>query len=301
MERGPGLRAWALLRPVGCAAHDGSGILPSPRRVTAMDSMAESPNPPEKIEALERRLAADPGSVLFFSLAEAYRQAGRLVAAERVLREGLRQHGGHHSARTALGRILAGSGRTDEAREQLQEVLRGAPGNLLARNLLEELPRREARGDGTRSVAVPEASGDVVGSAAPAPPPGVTDAESDQEPMPSPVDDLSSVTLAELYLRQGDRERAIEIYRDVAAREPENPEWRERLRALTAPREAADRRTGPAPEQYRSQGATRNAAVASEPQVAGSAPARDGRKAARVAALGRYLTRVRRARGPGAR
>ena len=74
--------------------------------------MTEPPNDPRaRIPALEERLAADPRSPMFLPLAEAYRAAGRRPDAERVLRDGLLRHPGHHSARAALGRILLESGK----------------------------------------------------------------------------------------------------------------------------------------------------------------------------------------------
>ncbi len=72
-------------------------------------------SPQPKIADLEKRLAADPASRLFLPLAEAYRAAGRLADAERVLRAGLVRHPEHHSARASLGRVLRGSGRNEEA------------------------------------------------------------------------------------------------------------------------------------------------------------------------------------------
>lgn len=262
--------------------------------------MAHPPVPPDRIESLESRLAADPGSLLFVPLAEAYRRVGRLEDAERVLRDGLDRHPGHHSARTSLGRILLLLDRPQEAAAELQRVVDEVPDNLLAQRLLdeaagpslpppEEPPARtgaaaaspaspgpvEAPGAPVRPASPaapsPEPEGAVEASTVAMPPPFPVEGRDRGPDVPSPADELSSVTLAELYLRQGDRDRALAIYRDVLLREPEHPGWRRRYEELleepAAPPEAAV-----APE-----GAT------------------DGRRR-RLAALERYLAQVRRAR-----
>jgi tetratricopeptide (TPR) repeat protein len=255
------------------------------------------PVPSDKIEALERRLAADPRSPLFVSLAEAYRREGRAADAERVLRAGLDRHAEHGSARTALGRLLLETGRFHEAREQLGRALEQAPDNLLARRLLDEAAARARGPEPEAGATLPIGASLDDRALAPAraagePPPAE----------PSPVDELSSVTLAEIYLRQGERERAAEIYRDVLAREPDNREWRERLRALgdVAP-PAREPGVEPLPEDVWEAGP---AAGLDEPAPVEAAPARSGAepaaarvgrgaRAARIAALERYLARVR--------
>jgi tetratricopeptide (TPR) repeat protein len=57
------------------------------------------------------------------------------------------------------------------------------------------------------------------------------------EPPPAPVEGRATVTLGRLYLRQGHRGEAEEIFREVLAREPENAEARRHLDELEARRE----------------------------------------------------------------
>ncbi len=157
--------------------------------------MTEPPNDPRaRIPALEERLAADPRSPMFLPLAEAYRAAGRRPDAERVLRDGLLRHPGHHSARAALGRILLESGKAEEALLVLEQTVAASPQNLLARRLLEELRRNEP--PGSEEPARSPAPARVV----PAPP------SAHRQPAPvrdavgqpsSPADELSSVARAE--------------------------------------------------------------------------------------------------------
>jgi predicted Zn-dependent protease len=267
--------------------------------------MPRPAEPSRQIETLERRLAADPGSLLFVPLAEAYRRQGRLEDAERVLRAGLDRHPGHHSARTSLGRVLLLMDRAQEAARELQRVVDEVPDNLLARRLLDEaagpsLPAPEEPPARTEAVAVspappgpveeprtpalpssppappPEPEGGVEASTVPLGPPSPPEREDPGLDVPSPADELSSVTLAELYLRQGDRDRALAIYRDVLLREPEHPGWRRRYEELVGESTAAPE---PAPA----------------PQATAAAAAAERRRR-RIAGLERYLTQVRRAR-----
>jgi len=164
-------------------------------------------DPEGKIAELERRLADDPTSTLFLPLGEAYRAAGRSADAERTLRAGLDRHPDHGAARAALGRVLLESGRTDAAVLLLEAALAVAPDNVLARRLLDKV--RAASPPDWRPAEPPAAEAGRV------------------ETTPSPTDELSTVTLAELYLQQGDRERALEIYR-----EEERVRWLEEGRSI---------------------------------------------------------------------
>jgi tetratricopeptide (TPR) repeat protein len=53
--------------------------------------------------------------------------------------------------------------------------------------------------------------------------------------------EIVSATLAELYLRQGFPDKAVEVYRQLAAKDPGNPEVRRRLDELAGPRPALAR------------------------------------------------------------
>lgn len=97
-----------------------------------------------KVARLAERVSRDPSSALFLPLAEAYRQQGRLAAAESVLQGGLKHHEQHFSARTALGRVLLQLERPEEAAVELERVHRAVPENLLAARLLEEARGRQA-------------------------------------------------------------------------------------------------------------------------------------------------------------
>lgn len=93
--------------------------------------------------------------------------------------------------------------------------------------------------------------GAAVDEAAPTPPPALAAADRDQaeflsveafvppageRPLPRPSGaTFETETMAELYLRQGLPDRALEIYRGLAERAPEEPRWAARIAELEAP------------------------------------------------------------------
>lgn len=97
---------------------------------------------PTRIEALERRMKADPAAVAFAALAEEYRRAGRLDEAVNTCRAGLARHPNYVSARVTLGRALLDQGQLEDARHELEAVLRVAPENLAAVRGLADIHRR---------------------------------------------------------------------------------------------------------------------------------------------------------------
>ena len=85
-----------------------------------------------ELEQLRRRVGANPASIAFAGLAEAYRRAGMLDEAIAACRAGLRRHPAYLSARVTLGTALIEAGQLDEAAAELEIVLRSAPENLAA-------------------------------------------------------------------------------------------------------------------------------------------------------------------------
>jgi tetratricopeptide (TPR) repeat protein len=98
-----------------------------------------------RIEELEKRLAADPGSRMFVQLAEEYRKAGLLEQAIDCCEKGLKKHPQYPSARVALGRALLEAGELDRARDELEAVLKQAPDNILAYKFLGETYQKLGR------------------------------------------------------------------------------------------------------------------------------------------------------------
>lgn len=99
--------------------------------------MGDSP----RLEALRRRVLADPASIAFAALAEEYRRAARLPEAIETARAGLERHPAYVTARVTLGRALLEAGEVDDARRELEQALTSAPENLAALRALADLYR----------------------------------------------------------------------------------------------------------------------------------------------------------------
>lgn len=92
-----------------------------------------------EIAKLKERIAKDPKSKLFVSLAEEYRKGGGLDAAIRVLQDGLKHSPTYVTARSFLGRYLMEKGDLAAALKEFQTVATSIPDNLLAQRKLGDL------------------------------------------------------------------------------------------------------------------------------------------------------------------
>jgi pentatricopeptide repeat protein len=217
------------------------------------------------IEALKEKMGRDPFSRAFLQLAEEYRKEGQYAEAVRVCQEGLARHPAYHTARILLGRTYLEAGDLGEARRSLSEVLELAPENHLAAKLLAEVQRKmgDTRGaaetyramlshyPGDREVEALLQDLVKAGAGGPAEPPGPPVAAGAARPLrdvaPAPPsgspadadlpeeqpDALQTNTLAELYLRQGLVERALDVYREMRRVDPGNTRASRRLEELT--------------------------------------------------------------------
>ena len=196
-----------------------------------------------KIAAYTEILTTDPRSTIFVSLSEAYRKMGMLEEASKVANEGLKHLPDYCPGHVVLARIkcqqgdLAGSevsfktaleidssslaalvgfsrlyllqGRDSEARAILLRARNISPADPVINKLLLSLPESE------RQEVVPSAS------------------VKEDIPVPaSTAEPLESATLAELYLKQGLADKALDIYRNLLARDPDNLQLRRRIRDL---------------------------------------------------------------------
>jgi tetratricopeptide (TPR) repeat protein len=223
-----------------------------------------------RIESLRRKIQDDPGSKLFLQLAEAFRSNGELEEALETCRKGLEKHPCYHSARVSLGRLYLELGRPEDAEKELQSVLREVPDNLLASRLLEEIktgtvraaaapksppapdaaPKPPPAAAGTRP-PVPQA---VTPGTQPAKPQAVTpgiqpakpqaitpgtqpagkigDSPNRESMSNTEQEPFETETLAEIYLEQGHRDKAVRIFERILKSEPENTRIRDRLETL---------------------------------------------------------------------
>ncbi len=99
------------------------------------------------IRRYEERLARDPGSLAFASLADAYRKAGRTEEAIRVCREGLERYPEYGTARLILAKALLDAEEPERALEEVRALLGRTPTDAPAHRLAAELCRRLGRLD----------------------------------------------------------------------------------------------------------------------------------------------------------
>jgi len=194
------------------------------------------------IVMLEREVREGRGSRAYASLAEALRTRGRLEDAVRIAREGAVAFPGHVAIRVALARALEESSRAREAREAYEEVLRLDPGSSEARIALGLLGRRAAEPsqEAHAAAARPETPGSLSEELAHLSElfcsrPGTAFGERGAE-----FSGIATLTLAEIYARQGLPQRAVEVCETILEKRPEDAAARTRLeeyrRSLAAPR-----------------------------------------------------------------
>jgi pentatricopeptide repeat protein len=109
---------------------------------------------------------------------------------------------------------------------------------------------------------------------------------------------LQTNTLAELYLRQGLVDRAVEVYRAMLRVDPANERARRRLQELSVDPAAAGppgARATPAPSPATPSPATPSPATPSPatPSPVAPSPRGDARGRERIASLERWLGRIR--------
>jgi predicted Zn-dependent protease len=213
--------------------------------------MVSEPIDRRRLVALyEQRLAADTSSRVFLPLAELYRGDARPEDARRILEEGLARHPDFVSALVALAQVLLDLGEESRALEILTRVLTRDPQNMVALRLLaaaaengddwpgavlhlERVVRLEP-GDFEAVARLQAARNRLAGGempqptapAAPAPVAAATVATV------VPTDALGGVvtlTLADLYMRQGYTDRALDLLAKMAAAEPDRADVQERL------------------------------------------------------------------------
>lgn len=205
-----------------------------------LDSRKELPARIERFRSLHQE---SPSARYFAPLADLLRQAGRHEEALELLTAGLAEHEGYLAGLVIQGRTLFEVGRGEEARAVWQQVLAIDADNLLALEfladdalqrkewgtaepLLERLCRltdpdsrwsdalQEARGKRTRPVPPPAAISAKAPAEAPVEPPENRPRQSsDQKPGVNKGTSFDTMTLVDIYLAQGYRDRALAVLR----------------------------------------------------------------------------------------
>ncbi len=198
----------------------------------------------DRISELESELAHEPSAGVFAPLAEAYRLSGRLANALETARRGVEAYPDHLGIRIVLARATAESCGRAEALTVYEEVLARDARNLEARAFVEaaaeEPPAAEkpppAQTDGIWSPAVEDdaESGYRAGTGS------LSEelahladlfmpAETGSGTQSLGPSSIATLTLAEIYSRQGLYGKAAEVCEHILEREPDNERARSAL------------------------------------------------------------------------
>jgi len=221
-----------------------------------------------EIEEYTRKLTQNPESLVFVSLAEAYRKSGMLDEAIETCQKGLQVHPTYMSAHMILGRAYLERERYEEAATEFTKVAGADINNIMAHSLLgqtyvkqgkytnaiEEYQKvltlnpddttaqqmlkqalEQAKHNGPAPAAAP------VPPPAPAPIPAARPVETAPPAAPAAPagvpaglvpDTKKELSQAEAFTKQGDVDNAIKIYRLILEADPENLVVRQRLKDL---------------------------------------------------------------------
>jgi len=204
--------------------------------------MSTNPIVSEILE-LKKKLEENSDSLIFVALADAYRKQGNLTEAFNICRKGLEKHPSYTSARVVLGRINHAQGKIEDAASDFKKVLEIDPENLMAHALLGSLymeqndyqtaieeyqkvltlnPDDEEAQASLKS-AIEKAAGEQ--KSIKFPKTGTSTGENKK----NSKETTSTLTIAELYLKQGHYDKAIEVYQELLAEDPQNLMLRQKL------------------------------------------------------------------------
>jgi tetratricopeptide (TPR) repeat protein len=195
-----------------------------------------------EISDLKKKLETDPGSIAFVPLAEAYRKEGLLDDAYRVCRKGLEKNPNYSNGHLVLGRIYHGQSKLDDAVIEFNKVLGLDPENLMAHALLGALYMQKTdyqsaideyqciltlNPDDDETPKLLKAAIEMAANISHAAP-----TNEDKKTIikkESNSGSVASVTMAELYLKQGHIDKAIDTYEELLKKDPNYALARQKL------------------------------------------------------------------------
>ncbi len=245
--------------------------------------MTDNPVNPQLEKDLERYLKSysqDPKSRVFVPLGETYRKMGKLDEAIGILEEGLKAHPNYASAHLTLGKCYADKNENLKAVEEFKSTIKFAPDNIMAYKLMsyeyKKLGDENSLTDTyQRLVTISPTDEDAIDFLSskglmkkPEPPvePTTYDiplGENRSQPVPpvekkqpavsdQPQDihapkslEFYTMTLAEIYLKQGLKKEALEIYEVLSKNNPSNSIYSDALARLKAEQKPVEKIASP--------------------------------------------------------
>jgi len=192
----------------------------------------------DRIEYLEGEFAKAPDSYLFLPLARAYLEDGRLEEAEEICMEGVERHPGYTSARALQGLIHYHLNDFQKSEEDFRRVIEEDAGNLLARRMLGRI--YSEAGEIERSAeeyrkALAIRPGDAESARALAglgvPREGSSAVQGEKERR---GERIYTRALAEIYMREGAFEEALDLFSWLVKNEPWDEQLREKVEELNS-------------------------------------------------------------------
>lgn len=217
----------------------------------------------QDLDGLFERYRRSPESRVFVVLADACRKIDRIDEALEICEQGIGRHPEYASGYVVKGKCLYDLDRHEEAQNAFERVLDFDEDNLVALKYLGMMEARFGRYDSARrylkrilrldpeNPEIMEALRHVderrqledEDMAEPPPPSGDPDrvvwAEGEGETTDDVKDDLevsdelATITLADIYASQGYKEKALKIYEEVLARQPDNETIKRKVAGLT--------------------------------------------------------------------
>ncbi len=189
-----------------------------------------------KIAVYTEILVKDPSSTIFVSLAETYRKLGMYEDGRQILLRGLERHPDFGPAHIVMARIRCQLEDYKGSADSFKKALDLEPDSLAAlvgiarvEILLgdEDVAREYLLRARHLSPADPVINKLLLSLPAPEPEESVAEQEADTK-----KDPLITSTLADLYLKQGLRSEALEMYRKLSATSPDDLSLRRKIKEL---------------------------------------------------------------------
>ncbi len=226
----------------------------------------EDPSPRKAPEATQEPTTSVSELGEFMEAAEKYLEQGQYDEAIAMSREYLDRHPNALAPRLLLGRCFVEKEMTSEAKAELEKVVDGIEECLSVYRLLSQVYLKEKNVDKALEAlrkALFFSSAEEPSSKRLTPlemgllkkspnPPFVTppiqmEEAAAQEASAAPAPRKTPIqtdTLAEIYIKQGHLHKALSIYQEILARDPENPAWQEKVQTLQRKLEGEGKKQG---------------------------------------------------------